>query len=372
MLQQVAEKATGEARRTALDTLAEMAALKSELTGGLLPQRNGVAASSPRKRRNVYDAHNRRRLPGQLVMSDHRSRSGDVEVNEAFDGSGDTYDFFEELFARKSIDDAGGRIESTVHYGMRFDNAFWNGRQMIYGDGDGILFTRFTIALEVIAHELTHGITQHSANLRYEGQTGALNEHLSDAFGIMVKQRKLGLSAGESDWLIGAGLFAPGVAGQAIRSMAAPGTAYDDPRLGRDPQPAHMRDYVRTVDDNGGVHINSGILNRAFYLAAIALGGEPWTVLGIVWYVTMTKKLRPSADFQAFVNATTSVAGELYGSGGSVQRTIAQAWMEVGLPPAKTPARVAVKKTPPPIVLPSAFSPREKWRTRTVQAVKRG
>jgi Zn-dependent metalloprotease len=188
----------------------------------------------------------------------------------------------------------------------------------------------------------------------------------------MVKQWKLGIAARDSDWLIGAGLFAPGVAGKAIRSMAAPGTAYDDPRLGRDPQPAHMRDYVRTTDDNGGVHINSGILNRAFYLAAVAVGGESWRVLGVVWYVALTRKLRSNAGFQSFANATTLAAGELYGPGGSVQRAVAQAWAEVGLPPAKAAARLSIKKTPPPVVLPGAEAPLQKWRTRTAQSAKRG
>jgi Zn-dependent metalloprotease len=163
------------------------------------------------------------------------------------------------------------------------------------------------------------------------GQTGALNEHLSDAFGIMVKQYKLGLSASESDWIIGAELFGPAVNGKGVRSMAAPGTAYDDPILGRDPQPSHMRDYVHTVEDNGGVHINSGILNHAFYRAAMAIGGKTWHVLGKIWYVALTERLTPEADFADFARATTDIAGELYGNGGEVQRIVAGAWSDVGL-----------------------------------------
>src|SRR5436305_5152026 len=160
------------------------------------------------------------------------------------------------------------RLDSTVHSGIRLANAMWNGRQMIYGDGDGKLFNRFTSSLDVIGHELTHGVTQFTAGLDYSGQSGALNENISDAFGIMTKQWSLNLTVRESDWLIGASLLAPGINGKGIRSMKEPGSAYDDPQLGKDPQPGHMRKYVETSEDNGGVHINSGIPNRAFYLAA--------------------------------------------------------------------------------------------------------
>jgi Zn-dependent metalloprotease len=208
----------------------------------------------------------------------------------------------------------------------------WDGKQMIYGDGDGKLFNRFTIALDVIGHELTHGVTQYTAALEYHDQSGALNEHISDAFGIMVKQYTLGLTASQSDWLIGKGLLGPNVRGQAIRSMKAPGTAYDDPLLGKDPQPANMSGYVTGSDDNGGVHINSGILNRAFYLSATALGGFTWVAVGRIWYRVLTEKLLPTAGFQDFALATVVMAGQLYGIGGQVQTTIAEAWSAVGLP----------------------------------------
>ena len=291
-----------------------------------------LPASRPvAKRRHVYDAGHHQILPGKLVMTEDRPVSSDTEAQEAFDGSGATYDFYAKVFLRHSIDDRGMQLDSTVHYGTRFDNAMWNGRQMIYGDGDGKLFNRFTASLDVIGHELTHGITQQTAALEYRDQPGALNEHISDAFGIMVKQYRLGVTSSRSDWLIGAGLLGPSVRGVAVRSMKAPGTAYDDPVLGKDPQPAHMRRYVNGADDNGGVHINSGIPNRAFYLTATGLGGYAWSVAGRVWYRVLTAKLSPRSGFQAFANATVSSAGELYGIGGNVQITIAGAWSEVGL-----------------------------------------
>jgi Zn-dependent metalloprotease len=289
-------------------------------------------APAPAKRRNVYDAGHTQQLPGKLVKREMGASSDDVEVQEAFDGAGKTWDFFNKVYSRNSIDGKGLRLDSTVHYGKRFENAFWNGRQMVYGDGDGKLFLRFTSALDVIGHELTHGVTQYTAGLGYTNQTGALNEHLSDAFGIMVKQYDRGLTAGQSDWIIGAGLFGPSVNGRGIRSMAAPGTAYNDPLLGRDPQPAHMRNYVVTTDDNGGVHINSGIPNHAFYLAATALGGPVWDVVGRVWYASLSY-LPKQADFAAFATITYTLAGRWFGAKGTVQRAVGDAWSQVGLIP---------------------------------------
>ena len=333
ILTRVAEQTDHTAHDAARTTLEQMRALATERARTFLDRGTPAAKAEqqPKRRRNVYDAQHAFRLPGKLVTSEHKPRSTDAEINEAYDGSGATFDFFATVFDRNSIDNRGLRIDSTVHYGTQFDNAMWTGHQLVFGDGDGRLFTRFTSSLDVIGHELTHGVTQYTAALGYTGQNGALNEHISDAFGIMVKQFKLGQSASESDWLIGAPLLASGVHGHAIRSMAAPGTAYDDPVLGRDPQPAHMRDYVDTPSDNGGVHINSGIPNHAFYLAAIALGGRTWEVLGRIWYVTLTSHLKPDADFGDFVRATVTTAGDLFGNGGRVQRVVADAWGAVGM-----------------------------------------
>jgi len=332
ILSRVAD-AADEARHDARATLEQMPELAYARTMTLV---NRSAVPSPRvapsrKRRNVCDALHSTKLPGKLVMSEHKARGNDVEVNEAYDGSGATYDFYARVFGRDSIDNRGMRIDSTVHYSRRFDNAMWDGKQMVYGDGDGRIFNRFTVAREVIGHELTHGVTQHTAGLAYAGQTGALNEHISDAFGVMVRQYEKDQTVEQSDWLIGAGLFTSKVHGVAIRSMAAPGTAYDDPILGRDPQPSTMGGYVTTDDDNGGVHINSGIPNHAFYLAAMEIGGRSWEVLGKIWYAVLTERLTPDATFQDFARATVDVAGEKYGNEGDVQRIVAEAWLEVGL-----------------------------------------
>jgi Zn-dependent metalloprotease len=333
MLTRVAAHTTIEASENARATLEHM----RELAGGraeTIMQSAPVPLPRPEwpgETRRVHDAAHRHELPGRLVITGDQLHTTDEEALEAWHGSGATLEFFERVFGRRSIDGNGMRLDSTVHYGIGFENAMWNGRQMVYGDGDGRIFRRFTASLDVIAHELTHAVTQHTAALGYSGQTGALNEHISDVIGIMVLQYTLGQSANESDWRIGAALFGPAFRGCAVRSLALPGSAYDDPILGRDPQPSHMDDYVHTTEDNGGVHINSGILNHAFYLAAMAIGGKTWEVLGRIWYAALTGRLKPEADFDDFTRATIDIAGKLYGRGGDVQRAVVEAWTDVGL-----------------------------------------
>src|SRR5512135_2369608 len=190
------------------------------------------------KRRRVFTAANGSTLPGTLVRDEGAAAVADPAVNEAYDGAGATYDLYWEIYQRNSLDGNGLRLDSTVHYEQQYDNAFWDGQQMVYGDGDGQLFNRFTIAVDVIGHELTHGVTQYTSSLNYSNQPGALNESISDIFGSLVKQRLLNQSAAQADWLIGEGLFTPQVKGVALRSMKEPGTAYNDPILGKDPQPA--------------------------------------------------------------------------------------------------------------------------------------
>ncbi|KAJ8134076.1 hypothetical protein OY671_012710, partial [Metschnikowia pulcherrima] len=145
---------------------------------------------------------------------------------------------------------------------------------------------RFTVAVDIIGHESTHGVIDSEAASAYQGQSGASNESSCDVFGASVKQYASGQSAREADWSVGQGSFSPKVKARASRSMAEPGSAYDDPVSGKDPQPAHMSAYVDTPQDNGGVHINSGIPNRAFYSAATALDGPAWEVAGRIWYDT--------------------------------------------------------------------------------------
>lgn len=343
MLERIAQNGSPDQQAWAQATLSDTASLRTErlavAMGEAPSQPMALAAekTAGEVHRLVYSAENESRLPGKLVREEGQPASGDVTVDEAYDGAGDTYRFYWDAYQRDSIDGQGMNLLSTVHYQKNYDNAFWNGRQMVYGDGDAGLppaqqiFNRFTIALDVIGHELTHGVTQYEANLSYTGQSGALNESISDVFGSLVKQYRNRQSARDADWIIGQGLFTENVNGVGIRSMKAPGTAYNDPVLGHDPQPANMKDYVTTSQDNGGVHINSGIPNYAFYVTAYELGGNAWEKAGKIWYIALTTKLSSSASFQDAANATYQAAGELFGANGAEQKAVQKGWSEAGI-----------------------------------------
>lgn len=290
-----------------------------------------VAEARPAPDRTIWDARHRERLPGVVVRREDDPATGDVAVTEAFDGLGATFAFFAEAYDRNAIDGAGGPLWATVHYGVDYDNAFWDGTRMVFGDGDGEVFRSFTGSLTVIAHELTHGVVEHAGGLVYEGQSGALNESIADVFGALTEQHALDQGAGEATWLIGAELFTDDVSGRALRSLAAPGTAYDDDVLGRDPQPAHMDAFVVTDADNGGVHINSGIPNKAFHLVATALGGRAWERAGLIWYRTLTAGLSPTADFAAFADATLAAARAEYGELSEEADAVRAGWHGVGV-----------------------------------------
>lgn len=329
MAEQIVRNGAEDQKTWAMETLivSEQFRGRREAVGGIAT----FTIPAGEKRRTVFDAKNGTDLPGTPVRREGEPASEDPAVNEAYDGAGATYDLFAEIFDRNSIDDRGMRLDSTVHYGQNYDNAFWNGSQMVYGDGDGELFNRFTIAIDVIGHELTHGVTQFEAGLVYSGESGALNESMSDVFGILVKQRVNNQKADESDWIIGAGLLTEKVKGVGIRSMKAPGTAYDDPVLGKDPQPAHVKDMYKGSGDNGGVHINSGIPNHAFYLAAMEMGGYAWEKAGKIWYIALRDRLRQRSNFRRAATVLLSVAGELYGIDSAEQKAVRNAWEKVGV-----------------------------------------
>ncbi|MFC3578032.1 M4 family metallopeptidase [Streptomyces yaanensis] len=291
-----------------------------------------TGALTDQPHRTIYDARHQQNLPGKKVRGEGDKPGKDATVNRAYAGLGATFELYLKVYGRNSIDGNGLPLDATVHFGENYDNAFWNGEQMVFGDGDNEIFLDFTIPVDVIGHELTHGVTQYTANLTYHGQSGALNESLSDVFGSLIKQYALGQTAAEADWLIGAGLLAPRVTGEALRSMKEPGSAYDDDVLGKDPQPGTMDGYVDTYRDNGGVHINSGIPNHAFYLLATALGGHAWERAGQIWYDVLTGgQLKPEATFSDFARLTVTAAKARY-SGGEEQEAVLKAWEQVGVP----------------------------------------
>jgi Zn-dependent metalloprotease len=338
VLREVARNGSAAQRNAALDTLALDGTMRAQrmafqLVAAAAVPRAFPAAVQPEIHRSIYTAKNTPTQPGTPVRSEGQGPSGDQEVDEAYDGFGHTFDFNLQNFQRNSIDDNGLQLIATVHYDDKFDNAFWDGCQMVFGDGDGTIFNRFTISLDVIGHELTHGVTGSEVNLVYMAQPGALNESVSDVFGSLVKQYALKQTASEADWLIGGGLLT--FKDQALRSMKAPGTAYDNNVLGKDPQPADMKHYVHTTQDNGGVHINSGIPNRAFYLVATALGGSAWVEAGQIWYDTIRdKNLKSTSTFAAFAGRTVANAKRRYGTTSTEAKAVTDAWSKVGVKPA--------------------------------------
>ncbi len=222
--------------------------------------------------------------------------------------AGEVFDYFYNTFGRVSYDNNGADITSTVHYGSNYNNAAWVGNQMIYGDGDGSTFTYLSGADDIVAHELTHAVTSTEANLVYSNQSGALNESFSDVFAYFFDSE---------DWLIGEDVYTPGRSGDALRSMSDP-TRYG--------QPAHMNNYNNTTADNGGVHINSGIPNKAAYNTINSIGKSRSEQ---IYYRALTLYLTPNSNFSDARQALIQSARDLYGT--SVANSVASAWSNVGV-----------------------------------------
>jgi Zn-dependent metalloprotease len=286
--------------------------------GGLL-----AAATGGSPQRFIYDQHeSEAHVLGTLVRSEGQPSVADDAVNWAYDGFGDTYKFYWEVLKRNSIDDRGMPIDGLVHYGKHYDNAFWDGEgHMWFGDGDGKMLTQTTKGVDVIGHELTHGVTQYTLQLVYQGQSGALNESVSDCMGSLVMQYALGQTAANASWLIGADIVGP-LLQPALRSMKDPRNP--NPHGG---QPAKMSEYVHTAEDNGGVHTNSGIPNHAFYLIASALGGHAWEGAGVIWYDTMRDpKVKPNAGFKQFAQGTLRAAQQRFGATSAEANAVREGW----------------------------------------------
>jgi len=340
VLRRIAERGDDEQRRAALDTLSVSITLRSARTQaeargaarGREPVASLAALRPPAVQRLIRDANHTTDVMARVVRQEGQEAIGDAAVDEAYEYLGDTWEFFFQVFARNSIDQRGMTIEGVVHYKESYYNAFWNGEQMVFGDGSDRIFTRMTQSLSVCAHELGHGVIQYDGPLIYQREAGALNESTADAFGAMVDQWKRGETADQADWLIGREILAEEVTGKALRSMKEPGTAYDDDLLGADEQPGNMNDFVETEEDHGGVHINSGIPNRAFFLVATELGGHSWDEAGRIWYATLGhERLRPNATFRQFARLTRHVAGVIYGPQSKQVHAVESGWSQVGV-----------------------------------------
>lgn len=210
VLESVARNGTPAQRASAMQTLATDQTIRARRatqprTAPRAPRRPSLPALEPQAQRTSFHAHNSQTLPGDAVRVEGGPSTGDPAADEAYEGLGATFDFYHAVFERDSIDDEGLPLNATVHFGQGYDNAFWDGRRMVFGDGE--LFNRLTVSLDVIGHELSHGVTEDEAQLIYVFQSGALHEHMSDALGSCVKQRRLDQTAAAADWLIGPELF---------------------------------------------------------------------------------------------------------------------------------------------------------------------
>ncbi|KAL7270448.1 subtilisin-like protein [Rhizina undulata] len=266
------------------------------------------------------------------LLENSMTKVSDEDVKACKNNVGIILNFYKEIFHMNSIDNKGMTLICSFHYGTKVMNGFWDGYQMIFGDGNEQLLCDFTKSLAIAGHELTHGVIQHTAALACENESGALNESIADAFGSMIKQWHLNQTADEADWLIGEDCFSPGFVDVALRSLKAPGTAFDDSRFGKDCQPNSMAHYQHLPlnDDHGGVHTNSGIPNHAFYLVAINLGGHSWKIPGTIWFKSLThKKMTKNCNFKQFADIICELAQELYGV--DIHNVVKEAWKTVGV-----------------------------------------
>jgi Zn-dependent metalloprotease len=296
----------------------------------IAPTAAAAAAAPAEASRRIYDDENTLEFDKTLVRGEGDAPHGAENVDLAYDYAGAARTFLKDVLGRNGANDAGMVLNLNVNYGTDFNNAFWDGIRLTMGNGDGVIFTDFTASPDVVGHELGHGVVQFTANLDYFSQSGALNESFADVLGTLTEQHLRGEDFGSANWLIGDEIMAPGLYGEALRSMAHPGTAYNNSILGQDPQPDHMSKYYAGPDDNQGVHINSGIPNRAFYLTCREIGTR---AAGRIWYAGLLN-LWPTA---VFTDAAAALAAQarILARDGEVPRNSAQivrsAWRAVGV-----------------------------------------
>jgi Zn-dependent metalloprotease len=272
----------------------------------------------------ISDCQHNQTLPGIPVADP--TNSADGTAKRAAVETSAVADFYKTAFGRNSIDDSGITIASSVHYGINFNNAFWNGSRMTYGDGDSNIFIDFTNSTDVIAHELTHGVTQYTMQLSYTGQAGGLNESMSDVVGSIFRQWSANQDVNQADWLIGKEIIGAGATARGftcLRDMASPGGTHC-----LTPQPFHFSNFQTGMDP----HISSGIPNFAFYTAAKAIGGKSWETVGQIWYKGLTGSApSPNMTMKTFANRTRQLATQIFPNNATVASAIDDGWTAVGL-----------------------------------------
>ena len=261
-------------------------------------------------------------LPGTPVSK----ASKDPTAKRTFVETAAVAKFYKKIFGRNSIDNAGMTLMSSIHFGTRFNNAMWDGFQMIYGDGDGQLFVDFTKSNDVIAHELTHGVTQHTLQLAYSGDAGGLNESMSDCFGSMFRQWRAGQGTNAADWLIGASIIGPAAKARGFKCLRNMSNPADPSALA--PQPTHYSQLTPGMDP----HYTSGPPNLAFYTACTNLGGNSWAEIGQVWYgVLANSGIDPAMTMPKFAGRARQLAAQMYPAQPAVAAAVDAGWTQVGL-----------------------------------------
>ena len=332
MLDHIAEHGTGrvaENARLALSIDQEQRELRRR--GG---DRGGGDERRDRTdaRRTVYDTNHTRDLPGEVARREDAPATDDKAVDEAYFGLGATWRLFHEVYGRESLDDDRLPLRATVHYARDYNNAMWNGAQMVFGDGDGELFRRFTISIDIIGHELAHG--RHAVHRRARIPEPVRCAERVDVGRLRLTGQATALASGRRRSRLAdrpRAVHRPGRGRRAaLDERAGHGVRRRRDRQG--PAAGHMDNFVETTADNGGVHINSGIPNRAFYLAATAIGGRAWDGAGHVWYDVLTGGNVPvDCDFATFARLTVEAATARFGDGSSQHTAVAQAWDKVGV-----------------------------------------
>jgi Zn-dependent metalloprotease len=272
----------------------------------------------------VFDCKKTTSLPGTPVASP--GTAADATAKRAFVETTEVAKFYKAVFGRNSIDNMGMTLQSSIHYGVKYNNAFWTGGQMVYGDGDGQIFVDFTKSNDVIGHELTHGVTQHSSQFAYSNEAGGLNESMSDVFGSMFRQWRAGQTAAQGDWLIGKDIMGPAALARGLtclRDMASPGAAHC-----LAPQPTHYSQLTPGMDP----HYTSGPPNLAFCKAAKAAGGKSWEKVGKVWYRALTGyRPSPNMKMKTFAARTRKLAKSMFPGDTVLAQAIDKGWKAVGL-----------------------------------------
>jgi Zn-dependent metalloprotease len=284
----------------------------------------------------IYDAGGQ-----ELKTGDHGTKArfegekptGNLDVDNAYDYASKVRDFYREVFGRNSIDGRGMKIISRVNYGKNTQDAYWDGEELTFGKPDSSSPYKTFVLEDIIGHEITHAVSEYESHPCRYGQSGALNESISDVFGELAQQWSHHEKARDSNWILGEGAWKPDVNGRGVRDMLHPGTAFNNPEAGKDTQPDHMDRYVRTTNDNGGCHVNSGIPNKVFADFAVALDGYAWEEAGHIWYEAR-KLAGRNPSFAQFAQATLDAARKL-----NYERDVPkleESWKKVGVTPSAT------------------------------------